>query len=67
MEIALMFVSPIIIFLTFRVNKVNARVDQDQERERKRELEIQDAKKARAERFAQALAMTVQNSGKLTL
>ena len=55
-------ISPTIIFLTFRVNKQNSRVDQDVERERKRQVEIQDAKQKRAERFARALAISISGT-----
>ena len=43
--------NPWIVFLTFRVNATNVRIDQDEERERKRRLEIQDAIRRRNERL----------------
>ena len=53
--------SPMIVFLTNRVNASNARIDQETERERKRQLEIQAAIKKRDERKARQFQQ--QNEG----
>ena len=50
--VLLLIKNPWLVFLTVRVNEVNARVDQNEERERKRQLEIKDAIKRRNERLA---------------
>ena len=57
--------SPFIIFLTFRVDVSNARIDQEEDRERRRNLEIQDAIEKRNKRIARQLA--IQEEGMLKI
>ena len=55
--------SPVIVFLTFRVNAENMRVNQDEERERKRQLEIQDAMRRRNARMENSRRNVVDPEG----